>query len=100
MANYKAIKGFTIQEVDTDPTLIEGQVWYNATTKKLKAAGLAAGTWATGTAVNSGRASGIMSGGTYTAAIIAGGNLLGLVGPFTELFSISSRLLKTGTSYT
>ena len=73
MANYKAIKGFTIQEVDTDPTLIEGQVWYNTATKKLKAAGLAAGTWASGTAVNTARFNGLMSGGTYTAAIIAGG---------------------------
>jgi len=76
MADYKAIKGFTIQEVDGDPTSIEGQVWYNAITGKLKGAGLAAGTWATGTVVNTGRANGIMSGGTYTAAIISGGNLL------------------------
>ena len=73
MADYKAIKGFTIQEVDTDPTLIQGQVWYNAITGKLKAAALGAGTWASGTAVNTARFNGLMSGGTYTAAIIAGG---------------------------
>ena len=74
MANYKAIKGFTIQTVSSDPTLIQGQVWYNSDSRKLKAAALGAGTWASGTAVNTARKDGLMSGGTYTAALFAGGN--------------------------
>ena len=40
MADYKAIKGWTIQTVSSDPSnLIAGQVWYNSTLGKIKAAG-------------------------------------------------------------
>ena len=37
MANYKEIKGLTVQNLSTDPTLnTEGQVWFNSTDGKLK----------------------------------------------------------------
>ena len=39
MANYKEIKGLTVQNLSADPTLnagTEGQVWFNSTTGKLK----------------------------------------------------------------
>jgi hypothetical protein len=50
MADYKNIKGFNIQYLDSDPpNPIEGQMWFNSTTQTLKgeeAGGLPAGTWA------------------------------------------------------
>ena len=37
MADYKAIRGFTIHTVDGDPSnLVAGQVWYNSSSKKVK----------------------------------------------------------------
>ena len=36
MAEYKTIKGFKVQSLASDPTLVEGQVWYNTTSNKLK----------------------------------------------------------------
>jgi hypothetical protein len=50
MADYKNIKGFNIQYLDSDPpNPIEGQMWFNSTTQTLKGAeagGVPAGTWA------------------------------------------------------
>jgi hypothetical protein len=50
MANYKNIKGFNIQYLDSDPpNPIEGQMWFNSTTQTLKGAevgGAPLGTWA------------------------------------------------------
>jgi hypothetical protein len=52
MADYKNIKGFNIQYLDSDPpNPIEGQMWFNSTTQTLKGAevgGAPAGTWASG----------------------------------------------------
>jgi len=37
MAEYKSIKGFNIQYLDSDPpNPIEGQMWYNSTTRTFK----------------------------------------------------------------
>jgi hypothetical protein len=37
MADYKNIKGFNIQYLDSDPpNPIEGQMWFNSTTQTLK----------------------------------------------------------------
>jgi hypothetical protein len=36
MATYLSIKGVKIQSLSSDPTLIEGIVWYNTTTSVLK----------------------------------------------------------------
>jgi hypothetical protein len=50
MADYKNIKGFNIQYLDSDPpNPIEGQMWFNSTTQTLKGAevgGAPVGTWA------------------------------------------------------
>jgi len=47
MANYKNIKGFSIQYLDSDPpNPIEGQIWFNSTSgtfKGAEAGGVAAG---------------------------------------------------------
>jgi hypothetical protein len=52
MADYKNIKGFNIQYLDSDPpNPIEGQMWFNSTSQTLKGAevgGAPAGTWASG----------------------------------------------------
>jgi hypothetical protein len=59
MADYKNIKGFNIQYLDSDPpNPIEGQMWFNSTTQTLKGAevgGVPAGTWASGGNLNTGR---------------------------------------------
>jgi hypothetical protein len=59
MADYKNIKGFNIQYLDSDPpNPIEGQMWFNSTTQTLKgeeAGGLPAGTWASGGNLNTAR---------------------------------------------
>ena len=74
MADYKAIKGWTIQTVSSDPSnLIAGQVWYNSTLGKLKGAKLAAGAWASSPAVNTGRHGQGSAGQTTEACLIAGG---------------------------
>lgn len=59
MADYKNIKGFNIQYLDSDPpNPIEGQMWFNSTTQTLKGAeagGAPAGTWASATSMNTAR---------------------------------------------
>jgi hypothetical protein len=59
MADYKNIKGFNIQYLDSDPpNPIEGQMWFNSTTQTLKGAeagGVPAGTWASGGDLNTAR---------------------------------------------
>jgi len=73
MANYKEIKGLTVQNLSTDPTLnTEGQVWFNSSSGKLKSLVQIAG-WSSSSAMNTGRKGGDFSFGTQTAAIIAGG---------------------------
>jgi hypothetical protein len=76
MANYKNIKGFSIQYLDSDPpNPIEGQIWFNSTSgtfKGTEVGGVPAGTWASGGSLNTARNS--MGGaGTQTSAIAAGG---------------------------
>jgi len=76
MADYKNIKGFNIQYLDSDPpNPIEGQMWFNSTTQTLKGAeagGAPLGTWASGGSMPAARQEG--SGfGTQTAALVAGG---------------------------
>ena len=79
MADYKNIKGFNIQYLDSDPpNPIQGQMWFNSTTQTLKGAEtatIADATWASGgslptpkvnaTACGTGTTSGMtMTGGT------------------------------------
>ena len=76
MADYRGIKGFTVQSLASDPsanTDTEGQVWYNTGSKTLKGIiGAQTAAWSSGGALNTAR--GYMSGfGILTAAVIAGG---------------------------
>ena len=71
MANYREIKGFTIQTVSSDPSnFVKGQVWYNSTLGKIK--GAAGGSWASAPALNNGTNQGGGM-GTQTAALSTGG---------------------------
>jgi hypothetical protein len=74
MATYKGIQGFTIQNLSADPSNpIEGQVWYNSTSNVWKVEeATAAGAWATGGSLGTGRYT-RMTGGTQNDAILAGG---------------------------
>jgi len=69
MADYKGIKGFKVQSLAADPTLVEGQVWYNTAGSALKYLGIGAGAWASGGNVNNAR-SNFGSAGLATAAVI------------------------------
>lgn len=72
MADYKAIKGFNVQVRSSDPSnLIDGEMWYNSTTGKLRVAKLV-GSWATGTNIPEGK-SAPGGFGTQTAAVVTGG---------------------------
>jgi hypothetical protein len=73
MADYKAIRGFTIHTVDGDPSnLVAGQVWYNSSSKKVKGSKLAAAAWASGgNQVNIAKAR--VGFGVYNAGHTAGG---------------------------
>ena len=54
MATYKEIHGVKVQYRDSDATAIEGDVWYNSSTGKLKMySGL--GAWSSGGNLNTGR---------------------------------------------
>ena len=73
MADYKAIKGHTIQTVSGDPgTIVDGLIWYDSVARKVQGSKTAAGSWATGEALpavmvkNAGA-------GIQTAAIVFGG---------------------------
>ena len=83
MADYKAIKGESIQTVSSDlSNPILGQVWYNSTLGKVRVAKTQVGAWATSN--NMATARGESSGaGTSTAGIAMGGAILS--GPTSAL---------------
>ena len=71
MATYKEIHGVNIQSRDSDATAVEGDVWYNASTSKLKMYA-AVNAWATATnfPIDSTDAAGC---GTQTAGLVVAG---------------------------
>ena len=73
MANYKEIHGVQVQYRDSDAPEIEGDVWYNASTGKLKMYA-SLGSWASGDNINTAR---IENGGcgTSTATLTFGGKV-------------------------
>ena len=77
MATYKAVKGFTIQSLGSDPSpLLEGQVWYNTSSNTLKGSPnfTATGSWASGGTLNTVRPSNFGGAtGPQTAALAFGG---------------------------
>ena len=73
MATYKEIHGIKVQHRESDPTAVEGDVWYNASTAKLKMYA-AAGSWASGGNMNTARVTLAGAGkGTQTAGLVFGG---------------------------
>jgi hypothetical protein len=73
MADYKGIKGFTVQNLSADPPApIVGQVWYNSTSATLKGYTTSAGAWSSGGNVNDARDEATLT-GTVTAGLLAGG---------------------------
>ena len=73
MSTYKELKGINVQSLDADPTAVEGDVWYNASTAKLKMYTYAAGTWASGGNLNTARQYVNQGAGLQTAALCTGG---------------------------
>ena len=56
MATYKEIFGTNIEVVSSDPSNpVEGQIWYNTSTNKVKGFIVSVGSWATGGALNNAR---------------------------------------------
>ena len=102
MADYKNIKGFNIQYLDSDPpNPIEGQMWFNSTTQTLKGAevgGALAGTWSSGGNLNTGRYdSGSASQSNATAALLFAGETYT---PPTGALSTNVTESYNGTSWT
>ena len=79
MADYKGIRGFTIQSLSADPPApIVGQVWYNTTSTVLKGYISGAGAWASGSDLNQLRTeAGSAKLATQSTAMIFGGNYPG-----------------------
>ena len=75
MATYKGIQGYSVQKLATDPTASEavGQLWYNSSTGKFKVGVQAAGAWASGGNINTGRSFGGAVGGPPAALFSGGG---------------------------
>ena len=79
MTLYSGINGQRIQSLATDPTdLVEGQIWYNTTSREIKSAVFANfGAWSTGG--NMGLARYLLgSAGTQTAGLGFGGSPYGM----------------------
>ena len=72
MATYKEIHGVKVQYRDSDATAIEGDVWYNSSTGKLRMYA-ALGAWSSGGNLTTGRKS-HGSAGTQTANLVYGGD--------------------------
>ena len=73
MAKYKGIKGYKVQSRASDPTVNEGQIWYNTTSSTLKYDAVGAGAWSSGGSTNTTRAD-LVGVGISTAALGLGGN--------------------------
>ena len=75
MADYKAIKGHTIQTVAGDPgTIVNGLIWYDSVAKKVQGSKLGTAAWSSGGNLNNPRYRGGGGGcGTRDEALIFGG---------------------------
>ena len=76
MSTYQELKGLKIKYLSSDTSgdrATEGEVFYNSTSSTV-ASHIAAGAWAAGAPMNTGRSAG-MGSGTQTAALVAGGGL-------------------------
>ena len=96
MAEYKGIRGFTIQSLASDPTnLTAGQIWYNTTSTVLKGYVAGAGAWSSANPCNN-KNQGTGNLGTQTAAMYAGGK----TGSPTVTTSVDTSETYDGTSWT
>ena len=83
MADFRALKGLYIKATSSDPSnLIEGDIWYNTTTRTIKVAPLI-GTWAAGENATTVRHA-VGSAGTQTAGLIFAGTAPGGLQNATE----------------
>jgi len=75
MTDYKGIKGFTIQNVSSDPSNpILGQIWYNSASGTFKGLEAGTGTWSSGGNINTTRAQTTCApDGTSTDGLLFGG---------------------------
>ena len=69
MGTYKGIKGFNVQSLASDPTLITGDIWYNTASNVYKYTANV-GAWATGTAYPVSLQAWPGSAGTTTACVV------------------------------
>lgn len=79
MAEYKGIKGFTVQTLTSDPTLPStvGQVYYSSPASALKyviPGGASNGSWSAGGTVNTARGLSSATGASSDSSIMAGGS--------------------------
>ena len=89
MAEYKGIKGYKVQSLASDPTLVAGQTWFNTAGNALKYL-VNLGAWSSGGTMT--RTSGqrnIGAAGVITAVIAAGGYQPASVG-FSETYNGST----------
>ena len=96
MAEYKGIKGFTIQSLASDPTnLVAGQIWYNTATTVIKGYVAGAGAWSSGGNTNN-KNQGTGCLGIQTAAMYGGGK----TGSPTVTTSVDTSETYNGTAWT
>ena len=96
MAEYKGIRGFTIESLASDPTnLTAGQIWYNTTTTVIKGRVAGAGAWSSGGNCNN-KNQGTGNLGTQTAAMYAGGK----TGSPTVTTSVDTSETYNGSTWT
>ena len=73
MSTYRALKGYNVKKVDSDPANPQiGQVWYNDTANQIKVRTQVTAAWASGGNLGTARY-GLQGDGTQTAAFVAGG---------------------------
>ncbi len=73
MATYKEIHGTNIEVVSSDPSNpVNGQLWYNTSTNKVKGFLINPGSWSTGGTLNTARGN-FAGAGTQTSGLVFGG---------------------------
>ena len=97
MTTYKGIRGQTIRTIAGDASpLITGDIWYSSTTRKIRGAKAAAGSWSTAPALNQIRKYGGASNtGTVTAGLVFAGS-----GATTAFPAIGNSEVYDGSSWT
>jgi len=75
MATYKAIQGYTVEKLSSDPSPVpEGKLWYNDTSNVFKVGIPGASAWASGGLMNTGRRNAGAS-ASQTTALTFGGKI-------------------------